>query len=184
MLPRFSFQSALVSFIVIAVIALVAFGIGRFTSPKFTQYIDTRTAAPTAKEQKTMNQSFDFAVKDNKGVEISKIKYVLNTAVIQDQIIIQGTRATAIKGKTFLIINFSITNNSNKYIQLNSRDYVRLVGNNGELIAPDIHNDPIQVQPISTKESRLGFPVDDTIKNFTLSVGEVDGKKTTVALNF
>lgn len=176
-------MSSLTTIVIIVVIGLIAYLAGRISAPK-VKYVDTRDAAPAIKTQQTVNKSFNFAVKDTKGTVITQIKYTIENADLQDQIIIRGTRAQAIKGKTFLIINFNLNNTSNKYIQLNSRDYVRLVGPNGELIAPDIHNDPIQVQPISTKESRLGFPVDDTQKTLTLSIGEVDGKKTTIPLNF
>lgn len=184
-LPRFTFSSALVTIIVIVVIALVAFFAGKLSAPRSTRQTATaQDAAPITNAEQKLNKSFDVSVKNDKGVEITKIKYNLENAVLQNQIIIRGTRATAIQGKTFLIINFNLNNTSNKYIQLNSRDYVRLVGANGEMIAPDIHNDPIQIQPISTKESRLGFPVDATTKKFTLSVGEIDGKKTQVTINF
>lgn len=183
MLPKFGFKSAMLTIIVIIVLVLIAYAAGKLSAPKAT-IIDTRSSVPEVKSQQTINKTFDFSVKDEKGIEITKIKLVFESADLQDQLILQGQKASAIKGKTFLIINFSLSNSSNKYIQLNSRDYVRLVGNNGEMIAPDIHNDPIQIQPISTKESRLGFPVDDTIKNFTFSVGEIDGKKTKVTLSF
>jgi len=183
-IPKFNFSSALTSLVVIIIIAGVSFVTGRLTYPKSLQYADTRSSAPVAKLQQSLNQAFDFSVKNDKGVEITKIRYMLTNAALQDEIIIRGTRAKAIKGKTFLIINFKLMNSSNKYIQLNSRDYIRLVGNSGELIAPDIHNDPIEVQPISTKESRIGFPVDDPVRKFTLSIGEVDGKKTTIPLSF
>lgn len=183
-LPRFTFSSALVTLIVIIVIAAVAFLAGKLSTPKSVRQAVGQDAAPVTNAEQKLNKSFDVSVKNDKGVEITKVKYNLEDAVLQNQIIIRGTRATAIQGKTFLIVNFNLNNNSNKYIQLNSRDYVRLVGTNGEMIAPDIHNDPIQIQPISTKESRLGFPVDATTKKFTLSVGEIDGKKNQVTINF
>lgn len=182
-LPKFTIMSSLTSIVVIVIIVVVAYVAGRITAPK-AKSIDTRDSAPMVKTQQVVNKSFNFAVKNDKGVEITKIKYTIENVGLQDQIIIRGTRAQAIKGKTFLIVNFSLMNTSNKYIQLNSRDYLRLLGNTGQFIAPDIHNDPIQIQPISTKESRLGFPVDDMQKNFTLSIGEVDGKKTTIPLAF
>ena len=169
--------------IFLIIVAVVSFFAGRFTSPASAP-TDSRQQAPTIQAEQKINKDFNFSVKDQSGHEITKITYQLTTADLQNQIIIQGQRATAVKGKMFLIINFALTNSSNKYIQLTSRDYIRLKGSNGELIAPDIHNDPIQIQPISTKESRLGFAVNDTQKNFTFSIGEIDGKKTDVEVSF
>lgn len=109
---------------------------------------------------------------------------VLTSAELQDEIVIKGQKANAVKGKEFLIINLKLTNNYSKTIQINTRDYIRLsVNKSDEKLAADIHNDPVEVQAISTKYTRLGFPIDETDKNLTLYVGEINGKKESITLN-
>lgn len=68
---------------------------------------------------------------------------------------------------------------------MNTRDYVRLIidGNQEEKLAPDIHNDPVEIQAISTKQTRLGFAIDDNDKSLALQVGEIDGEKEVIELN-
>jgi hypothetical protein len=50
-------------------------------------------------------------------------------------------------------------------------------------LAPEIHNDPVEVQALSTKYTRLAFPIDDTYKDLTLYVGEINGHKDAIKLN-
>src|SRR3989338_8178820 len=90
------------------------------------------------------------------------------------------------KGKLFFIVNIKITNNLDKNLQINSRDYVRLVtnGNDAEKIAPDVHNDPVDAQAISTKTTRIGFAINDTDKDFVLQIGEIKGQKESISINF
>lgn len=147
---------------------------------------NAKPLAPSAKATQTINKEFSFPIKDDKGAEISKIKYVIETASLQDEILVKGERARAVQGRTFLILNLKITNNYKQGIQISSRDYVRLVvdGKKDELIAADIHNDPVEVQAISTKITRLGFPINETYKNLELQVGEINGKKETININF
>ena len=100
-----------------------------------------------------------------------------------DEIIVEGKRATTVKGRTFLIVTLKITNEYTQSIDMDTRDYVRLsVEPNQEWQAPDIHNDPVQVQAISTKYTRLGFPINETDKNLILRVGEINGTKEEIPL--
>lgn len=146
---------------------------------------DKKIEIQKAKVTQLLNREFLFPLKDAKGKEISKLKYSIQSAEQRDEIIVKGQKATAIKGRTFLILNLKITNDYNRSIQINARDYLRLIVNNSsEKLAPDIHNDPVEIQAISTKFTRLGFPVNDTDKNLTLQVGEIDGKKELINLNF
>jgi|SRR5579885_2350837 len=138
-------------------------------------------APPLAQEQ--VNKSFTFPLRDTTGKEVSKIQYVLQSAEIDNQIILKGQKATAVAGKEFLIINLQITNNYTKSIDLNTRDYVRLsVNNSSERLAPDIYNDPVEVQAISTKLTRLGFAINTSDRNLVLHVGEITGPKQDVKL--
>lgn len=135
--------------------------------------------------QQTLNKSFDFPLNDASGKVVSKLKYVIQSAELDNQIIIKGQQATAIQGRTFLVLNLQITNSYDKSVQLNTRDYVRLIaGNSTEKLAADIHNDPVEVQAISTKYTRLGFPIDTAdAKSLTLQVGEIEGTKQTIKLD-
>lgn len=131
-----------------------------------------------------INQNFDFPVVDQKGKEITKIKYELSNAEITDEIVVQGQKATAIKGRVFLIINLKLTNDYSKAISLNAKDYVRLSvnGNKDNWLAPEIHNDPVEVQAISTKITRVGFPINETDSNLVLRMGEIDGEKSEIEI--
>lgn len=145
---------------------------------------DTRPLGPNVQAQQVISRDFSFPLVDEKGVKVSTIKYRITTADLEDSIIVNGQKATAVKGRTFLVVNLEVTNNHTQGIQINSKDYIRLqVNGAGDWIAPDIHNDPVTVQAISTKITRLGFPVNDTDKNLTLQVGEITGTKQFIKLN-
>lgn len=147
---------------------------------------DQRVAVRGAKASVVLNQEFLFPLKDSSGMELSKLKYVIESADLRDEIIVKGQRATAVRGRTFLILTIKIANDFNKALEVNVRDYVRLSVNNNEaeLLAPDIHSDPVTIQAISTKYTRIGFPINDTDKSLTLLVGEINGNKDKVPLDF
>lgn len=137
-------------------------------------------------EKITLNKTLNFPLKDGNGKEIGKFEYTLQTAELTDQIILQGSRATAVKGRQFLIVNLKLVNSLDQGIEISSRDYIRLIidGNTKELLAPEIHNDPVEAQAISTKYTRIGFPINTTDKNLVLQVGEINGAKQTIKLDF
>lgn len=136
--------------------------------------------------QMEINKDFSFPLVDDRGKEISKIVYTIESAELRDEIIIKGQKATAIDGRTFLILNLKVKNDSDKRIQVNTQDYVRLSTNDKdqELLAADIHNDPVDIQATSTKKTRLGFPINETDKNLKLFVGEIKGEKTKIDIFF
>lgn len=88
-----------------------------------------------------------------------------------------------------LILNVKLVNNYTKPVQISARDYVRLTvnKNTSEQLAPDIHNDPVDSQASSTKPTRVGFFINESDKDLTLSVGQYvgdgSGKKETIKLS-
>ena len=147
---------------------------------------DSRVEIKEAKKTMEVNQEFNFPLKNDKGDEISNIKFAIERAELRDEIIVKGKRATSVKGRTFLIINLKIVNDFKQSIEIKTRDYIRLAvnGNEKEWLAPDIHNDPVEIQPISTKYTRVGFPINDTDRKLKLQIGEVNGEKKIIDLIF
>lgn len=146
---------------------------------------DPRIDIQQPKSNFPINKDFSFPFKDESGKEAGKIIYRLENAELRDEIVVKGQRATAIYGRTFLILNIKLKNEGSKSVQINTRDFVRLsVNGSPDWLAPDIHNDPVEVLSISTKYTRLGFPINDSDKDLKLQVGEINGEKTTVNLSF
>lgn len=132
-----------------------------------------------------LNKEFTFPLKNEVGEEVSRVKYLIEKAELRDEIIVKGQKATAIKGRVFLILTLKITNEYKQSIQIESRDYVRLSvnGNENEWLAPEFHSDPVEVQAISIKYIRVGFPINTADTNLILQVGEIGGEKERVVLN-
>ncbi len=169
---------------VVAVLLVLAFVAGRFFAPNSTFGLsDQRASAPTPIATQELNSEFKFPLKDDKGKTVAQISYLVETANLQDSFIYQGKLAKAIKGRTFLIFDLKITNPYTKTIEINAKDYVRVkVNGKEEQLAPEIHNDPIQIQANSTKYTRIGLPINDTDKDLILQIGELTGKKETIKL--
>ena len=172
--------------LIIAVIFIVFAGRMVFSKISYKGSVpqNTEVEVKGASAEQLLNREFLFPLKNDKGEEVNKIKYIIEKAELRDEIIVQGQKATAVSGRTFLVITLKITNEYKQSIKINTRDYIRLVVNNNEneLLAPDIHNDPVEIQAISTKYTRVGFPVNDTDQNLTLLVGEINGEKERVNL--
>lgn len=145
---------------------------------------NSRISIAKPKATQNLSKTYEFPLKDSAGKEVSKLKFVVENAELRDEVIVKGKRAISVEGRTFLILNAKITNSYNRTIAVNARDYVRLtVNKSSEKSAADIHNDPVEILADSTKATRLGFPINDTDKNLTLIIGELNGKKDTIVLN-
>lgn len=169
---------------IVVLIVIAGTAINTMTKNQATLGVSDKPEGIAPKAMYDINKNFNFSLKDSTGKEVSKIKYFVGQASLQDQIIWQGERATAIQGRTFLIITLKITNDYDQGIKINSKDYVRLkIGNSNELYAPEINNDPVEVQAKSTKPTRIGFAIDDTNQPLTLIVGEIKGQKENIKLD-
>ncbi|HVA96388.1 MAG TPA: hypothetical protein VND99_01925 [Candidatus Acidoferrales bacterium] len=194
-IKRFFRNSPYLPFVLVGVVVVIIAGvvIGKFVSNQSQSSTQTLGAAANNSKQvtvakpiaiQTLNKNFDFPLKDSTGKEVSKIHYQIQSAELDNQIVVQGQVATAVQGRVFLVLNLKITNNYSKSVQLNTRDYIRLiVGNSSDKLAADIHSDPVDIEAIATKYTRLGFPIDANAKSLKLEVGEISGTKQTINLN-
>lgn len=181
-------------FFAVMFIALIIIGVIYFISILFAEVNKTinlnrsdsnSVAIPPSIASQPVNKEFPVPVKDDKGEEISKLKFVIENAELRDQIVVKGQKASAVSGRDFLVINLKITNDFDKTVQISTRDYLRLSvnGNDKELLAPEIHNDPVEIQAQSTKYTRVAFAINESDKKLKLRIGEIGKNKTIIDLN-
>lgn len=190
---KFKFNKKSLKFILPVVIGLVILGgiisvVRSLPNAESRPVDNTVLSSPDAVATLNLNKEFNFPILDENGKEAGTFEYVIESASLQRQIIVQGQRASAIKGRIFLVLNLKLTNSEEQRIQLNTRDYIRLITSSKpeEQFAPDIHNDPVEVQAVSTKYTRVGIAIDeqDAKKLIQLKVGEIGGEKQTIDLKF
>ena len=184
-LRRFFRKTILLPFIVVVLLFLVFAGfLMKDTVLKNINFSSDKTSLKPPVATETINKSFSFPIIDQSGDKVGAVKYELQNAELREEIVIRGQKATVVNGKKFLVFNLKLTNTYNKAIQINARDFIRLsVNKSNEKLAPDIHNDPVEVQALSTKYTRVGFPVENTAKDLVINIGEINGKKQLIKLN-
>lgn len=144
---------------------------------------DTSLNKPIA--EKTLNKSFAFPILNDEDKEVGKIQYTVEKVALRDEFVINGQKASALEGRAFLILSLKMKNDTENTVSINTRDFVRLkIKGSDEILAPTIHNDPVDVQAISSLPTQLGFPITDDVRSFTLQIGEISGKKETVEVKF
>jgi len=182
-----------VSKVKIYIFATIAIIIAGFLFFKFSPFLsktsttsESKTTIRDAKATINLNREFKFPLKNDKGDVIGEIKYVIENVELRDQIIIKGRKASAVQGRVFLVLNLKVVNDSNKTISMNTKDYARLSvnGNENELLAPSIHNDPVVIDAISTKPTRIGFAISEDDKDLKIKIGEIQGEKTNIDIKF
>lgn len=176
-----------VPFVLVGLVLMVA--VGLFLRSNNTSVLSDKSSQALEQEKplsvQTLNKNFTFPVLGADGKEAGKLQYTVETAELRDQLIIKGQQARAVDGRVFLIISVKLKNDTEHTISVNTRDFIRLKREGSdELLAPTIHNDPVEAQAISTLTTRLGFSLPkDSTKNMSLLIGEIKGKKQTVELD-
>lgn len=171
----------------IAIIALIALGLvvrALFSSRATSVEETTKMTLKAATADKQLAKEFKISLKDEKGEDVEGITMRLENVEIRDEIIVQGQKANSVAGRSFLVVNLKLVNSLQQAVEINTKDYLRLSVNENEWLAPDIHNDPVLVQAISTKPTRVAFPVDAGLTRFTLQLGEITGDKEKVEIDF
>ena len=171
-----------IAVIVVVVVLLVKFN--PFSNGSSAVAGASKTAIKDAIATQDLNREFKFPLKNEKGETLGEIKYVIENAEIRDEIVVKGKKASAVSGRTFMILNLKITNDTNQTISMNTKDYVRLFvnGNDNEPLSPSIHNDPVVVDAISVKPTRIGFAINETDTQLKIKIGEIQGEKQEVLL--
>ncbi|MCJ7740273.1 hypothetical protein MUP32_03065 [Candidatus Microgenomates bacterium] len=135
-----------------------------------------------------VDKSFDFAALNNQGKAAfnNKIKLKIASAEKTSQVLVKDQVYTAKNNKLFLIVNLELKNDATVAYNILPGDLVRLSYNGDEdnKYAPDLHNNLVNVAAISTKTDRIGFVIPDDAKDYKLIVGELEGKKETIQVNF
>lgn len=164
---------------VVVIALLVAFvGVRRYM----------RAGTPAAKSVKVqVNKSFTFNALTNQGKSSgTKIQFKIVDAEKTNQVLVKDQTYTATNNKLFLIFNLELKNDDTALQNIIPGDLARLAiaGNEDTRFAPDLHNSLVGVAAISTKTDRIGFVIPQEAKNFKLYVGELEGKKEEVKVDF
>lgn len=181
-----TYKKPLIGIAVVVVVLVLAvrfnpFGGGDTSSVAGASKIVIKDAVAT----QDLNREFKFPLKDEKGSVLGEVKYVVENAELRDEIVVKGKKASAVAGRVFLVLNLKVTNDTNQTISMNTKDYVRLFinGNDNEPLSPSIHNDPVVVDAISVKSTRIGFAINESDKQLKVKIGEIQGEKTEVTLD-
>ena len=136
--------------------------------------------------QANINQDFSVQArtKDKLRVRDTDLLVTLTNTTINNTLLIQGKRASTREGKTFLIINMEVENQFKVPLYIFPIDLLRLVREDGKRIAPSVHQGTVEVRPVSTKKSNVGFVIDPNEKDFKIEVGEVSRDKQVIEISF
>ena len=139
---------------------------------------------PTSKTsnlgEMVLNRSYTFSGKNAQGVTSGEVKFTITKVEKAKEVLVQGRPANAKGDKAFLVLNIEIENAAVVKAYITPVDLLRLIGDDGKKFAPDIHSDVVEVQPISTKITRVGFVIFEKQKDFKIQVGELNGEKEVI----
>lgn len=173
-------RKKLIIIIVLIILALAAF-----------RFLLARRYSPSTPKPKvvavSVDKSFEFPALSNQGKPTgNKIRLKIAQVEKTNQVIVKDQTFTAKNNKLFLIVNLEMKNDATAPLNLLPGDLIRLTYNNDDnnKYAPDLHNNLVLISAISTKLDRVGFVIPDGARNLKLLIGELEGKKESIAVEF
>lgn len=164
------------------VIALVAFSVLSSTIRKNSAgAINARTIS------EEVNRSFEFFGLNNLGkAQTQKIRLTVTSVDKTNQVQVKEQVFEAKNNKLFMIVNLELKNDATVALNLIPGDLIRMSieGDGENKFAPDLHNNLVPIAPISTRIDRVGFVIPQEAKKFTLYIGELEGAKEEVLVQF
>lgn len=124
-----------------------------------------------------LDGTYSFVGRDKAGNDAGDLVFRIPKIELTKEVLVQGRPANAKGGKAFLVLNIEIDNADVEKRYIAPVDVIRLLEENGKKFAPDIHSNVVEIQPISTKITRVGFVVPEDKRDFHLQIGELDGDK-------
>ena len=162
------------------ILVIVSFGIKIIRQRNFSnpQQEQTSQAEEIKLGEVNLDKNFTFTATDSKGKESSEVDFRITKAEKTKEVLIQGRPANAKGDKAFLVLHIEIDNSETQPLYIAPVDMLRLIGEGDKKFAPDIHSKTVEIQPISTKITRVGFVIPQTQNEFKLLVGELEGDKS------
>lgn len=170
-------------FALIIVVGLTFAGISKSRANlKSEALVGTETSSSA---QVVVNKSFDVPIKNSDGKPTGQdLKITITSVGESDSILIQNKPAKTKNGKTFLLINMEIQNDTKSELKIKPVDMVRLVGTDGKTYAADVYNNDVSAEAVSLRKTRIGYVVDKSQRTFRLLIGEVRGEQSPIDVNF
>ncbi len=167
---------ALICIIVLLIIGIKASG-------RDPQTVVGGTSSSSVQSSVGVNRRFEVPIKTKEGSETGEKLIITITNIDKtDNILIQNKPAKTKEGKTFLVINMEIQNDTKKQLKVKPVDMVRLVGEDMRNYAPDVHNNEVNVEAVSLRKTRVGYVVNKGQTKFKLLIGEVRGSQETIEI--
>lgn len=183
---RFAKSHKKVSAGVIVVTLLIVFvAVAKVTGNNPQAVVGGAASAANSQNNINVNRRFEIPIKTKDGTETGeKLAITITNVEKTPSILIQNKPAKTKEGKTFLVINIEIQNDTKKQLNVRPIDMVRLVGTDGRNYAPDVHNNEVPSEPVSLKKTRVGYVVDEGQNKFKLLIGEVRSSQETIEIEF
>lgn len=134
-----------------------------------------------------INRSYRFGGITGQGERSpNPIAFTIKNAEKTDRVIVKDQTFVAKNSKMFFILNLELKNETIQPLNILPGDLIRLTYNGDQTnkYAPDLHNNLVLVAPISTKLDRVGFVIPGDARDIKLHIGELEGNKDSVQVEF
>lgn len=151
------------------------------SQPKKVSIASSETVKATAIAE--LNKQFKFKAINQKR-ETKEVSFTIITVERKDEIKVKGETRRAPRDFDFMLVRVEIENTLPEKLAITPSDLIRLEDERGKLFSPDYHNGNVILDPLSVKKDLISFIVPKNTKKFVFQVGELDGKKEKVEVNF
>src|SRR3989344_4482055 len=94
-------------------IVLVIYLFSNRTGSVNSQQGNNQIKLAEAVDKTSLDRSFEYPVRDKDGNEVSKIKFTIENASLEKEVIVKGKKNRAVEGRAFVILNLKIQSSLN-----------------------------------------------------------------------